>query len=219
MSVDGKRFINIAGQRFTKLIAVNPVGSRNRSIEWLCKCDCGNVKIVTRRLLVSGNTKSCGCMHAGKPRHGMGKTKIYNVWRSMTKRTRKRYANTATYIDKGISVCERWRSFENFYEDMGPTYKEGLSIDRINNDGNYEPINCRWATTTEQSRNKGTNVYYAIGNAKRILPDWCKEYGIHPKTVKWRLDRGMDLITALQKKPDSRYTNRIRTGKIEKATK
>jgi hypothetical protein len=207
MTEYGNKIIDSTGQRFTKLVAIKPVGSRHRSTEWLCICDCGNFKIVTRRLLIAGHTKSCGCLHAGKPRHGMYKTKIYRVWRSMHRRTKKRFPGSDTYIDKGISVCERWNLFENFYEDMGPTYKEGLSIDRINNDGNYEPDNCKWSTTTEQSRNKGNNVFYTIGKEKRILPDWCKDYGIHPKTVKGRLDKGMDLITALQKKPDPRYSH------------
>lgn len=200
------KYIDLAGKRFSKLVAIEPVGSKHKSMQWRCKCDCGNFKIATRRSLVATHTKSCGCLHAGKPRHGMSKTKIYNVWRSMHRRTKNCLPNAPLYSKKGISVCERWSLFENFYEDMAPTYKEGLSIERINNDGNYEPGNCKWATSKEQSRNKGNNVYYTIGCESKVLNDWCSEYGIQPNTVRERLKKGLDIITALRKRVDLRYS-------------
>jgi hypothetical protein len=105
-------------------------------------------------------------------------------------------------------MCERWRSsFENFYQDMIPGYKNGLSIDRINNNGNYEPSNCRWATPTEQHRNRRISKVFEINGEIKCLPEWCRIYGINSSTVRHRLAKGMDLIPALTEKPQPKPKN------------
>lgn len=131
---------------------------------WECKCDCGTVREVRSRLLLhkTSNSRSCGCVRAEKQRenptrlrHGHSKRNpMYHVWKKMRQRCRnpndEKYPR---YGGRGIKVCDRWDVFENFLEDMGPTYKPGLTIDRKNNDGNYEPDNCRWVPLLVQANN------------------------------------------------------------------
>ena len=130
--------------------------------KYICSCECGRVVTVLRSSLVSGCTKSCGCLRrdlAPKKRktHGMSRTPEYESWKQMKHRCkqdeRPRFEH---YGGRGISVCERWGSFENFLSDMGPRPTASHSIDRIDVNGNYEPSNCRWATKKEQQENKRT---------------------------------------------------------------
>lgn len=124
------------------------------------RCDCGGTTISQRTPLVKGVTKSCGCLSAklSKKRftkHGKYQTAEYTIWVGMIQRCENPKSFAYSYYGgRGIRVCERWRLFENFLEDMGPRTSQSHSIDRINNDGNYEPSNCRWATPKEQSNNQ-----------------------------------------------------------------
>lgn len=124
--------------------------------KWLCQCDCGKTSIAWANALKRGLTKSCGCRERMK--HGYcsreGNEKIYDVWSAMKNRCqwpKNKYFHN--YGGRGIKVCERWQDFRGFIEDMGPSYLPGLTIERINNDGNYEPGNCKWATRFDQMRN------------------------------------------------------------------
>lgn len=135
---------------------------RNGKRVYLCRCSCGTERACVGGNLKSGISKSCGCrwrenVHAARFRHGRNTSdKTYQVWTSMHNRCRnpkcQRYHR---YGGRGITVCERWAKFENFLADMGEV-PPGLSLDRINNDGNYEPGNCRWATRRQQAMNKST---------------------------------------------------------------
>jgi hypothetical protein len=163
---------DITGQRFGRLVSLGPIGvdvfvGGSRNVRWLCKCDCGAEKAVTGFKLRNGNTSSCGCLQAearktscrlAVTRHGKRKTPEYAAWRSALKRCHSpREKSYRNYGARGIAVCERWQSFENFYADMGPRPSPDHSLDRIDNDGNYEPANCRWATKSEQSLNTRSN--------------------------------------------------------------
>lgn len=175
---------------------------------WLCRCDCGNEKVVRTQCLKVGTAKSCGCLKAEKPggrtTHGMTYKPIYRLWVSMVDRCyRENVPNFKFYGGRGIRVCDRWRTFLNFYADMGDR-PEGCSLDRIDNAGNYEPSNCRWAPHTVQHANRrGTRTLTYKGKTQ-ALADWSRETGVALITIRGRLNRGATPEAALQPVTDSR---------------
>ena len=157
-----KRY-DLSGCRFGLLTALGIVDTQQHSqSRWRCRCDCGAEKVVWRSSLVSGETKSCGCGWLRNPtrKHGHDQRRkrsgVYQTWASMIKRTTNpNYVEWRYYGGRGIHVCDRWRVFANFLADMGDR-PEGMSIDRVNVNGDYCPENCRWATPKEQRANRRT---------------------------------------------------------------
>ena len=160
--------LDLIGQKFGYLIVIEEAGRDNgRNVLWKCRCDCsGKEVIVYGTCLKNGQTKSCGCLQREKikeksTKHGKRKSPIYKVWINIRQRCyNPNNQDYRYYGGRGIKVCERWHKFENFYEDMGDIYKNGLTIERINNDGHYEPKNCKWVIPSKQQWNKRCRGYY-----------------------------------------------------------
>lgn len=186
----GKKRIDLCGQKFGRLAVIEYTGGR--WVPYRCQCDCGNETVVLGGHLRSGRTRSCGCI-TGRPleRHGKTKSQVYHAWAHMKSRCFKpQTVYYHRYGGRGITVCARWRdSFVNFYEDMGDPPTLSHSLDRINNDGDYTPENCRWATRAEQQRNKSSNRMLTFSGKTMTLTEWSGYTGIGISALNGRLNK------------------------------
>jgi hypothetical protein len=196
----GRHRQDLTGRRFGKLVVLEISEIAETRQKWLCLCECGNSSLVRGEYLRSGETRSCGCMRRS---HGMRNTKESGIWRSMIQRCHNPNDKAfPKYGGRGIEVCDRWRtSFVNFISDIGRRPSPDHSVDRIDNNGNYEPENCRWATRKQQSRNqRKTPIVTYMGETKPLC-DWADECGIDRKTLYLRLKRGWGIEKMLSTKP------------------
>lgn len=192
--------IDLSNKRFGKLLAIAMIGSRNKKRVWKCLCDCGKEHEALAAELTRGETNSCGC---SKLKHGHSRDATYLCWSQMLQRCKNPLnKNFRHYGARGISVCPEWHDFKRFLLDMGVRQK-GLTLDRINNDGNYCKENCRWATRLIQSRNKRTNRLLTWQGATMLISDWEAHLGFSRGVLTKRLRR-MPLEQALSM--PSRYT-------------
>ena len=152
--------LNLTGQRFGRLVALRRTVNSGAKTQWLCQCDCGGQVPVITHHLKSGNTSSCGCIRRATDtpatgKHGLYKLPEYKIWKGIRKRCfNKNVPRYHCYGGRGITICERWSDFELFYEDMGPRPSPNHTIERKENNGNYEPSNCIWLPKSEQSKNR-----------------------------------------------------------------
>jgi len=164
---------------------------------WTCLCDCGTVILVREDYLKSGRNKSCGCYNLAKSiKHGMSNTRFYKVWENMKNRCNsKKHKAYHRYGERGIKVCKRWDNFLFFKNDMYKSYLENIkihgekqtTIDRIDNNSNYSPENCRWATRSEQGYNTSNTLSVIIDGVKGDTSFWSKKYGVSPNVIRDRM--------------------------------
>ncbi len=189
----------LVGQTYYRLTVVSRAeNSKRGQRRWLCKCECGNDVTVLGTQLRNGHTKSCGCLSRDRvTKHGLCKSSEYIIWQQMKERCYNvKKESHKRYGARGITVCDRWReSFENFLADMGPR-PAGMSLDRIDNNGNYEPGNCRWADNETQYRNRRQTVWIEFNGEKLCQKDWAKRYNIDEATLAQRIARGWPLEKA-----------------------
>lgn len=205
---------DITGMRSHFLTAVACIGSNGKKALWLVRCDCGKELILPSNEFL--RQKSCGCQSkaligAANKTHGFSKHPAYWVWRSMRDRCRlPTHHAWADYGGRGIRVCPEWdASFEAFWRDMGPTYRRGLSLDRINVNGNYCPENCRWVTVKIQNRNRRSNRMIDTPWGPMTMSEAAERSAIGKTTLLYRLDHGVP-VEHLFDAPD--VTNRFTTS-------
>jgi hypothetical protein len=181
-----RRVKDLRGKKFHMLLVQEYAGIIGGRVCFQCLCDCGKTKVVPGGKM--GVIKSCGChpkyydpnVFKPKTTHGMRRSPLYGIWRAMKDRCNLPSVKTyATYGGRGIKVCARWQtSFENFYADMGDRPSSKHSLDRIDTNGNYDPDNCRWATSVEQNRNRRDNVIILYRGERKTLAEWRLEFSI-----------------------------------------
>lgn len=199
---------NIVGNKYGRLIVLSqiPKGIYNQRM-FECLCDCGNKKIVSYTDLKHGKIKSCGCLQRDVSReratkHNMSYKPLYNSYNNMKERcTNPNHHKYYRYGGRGIKICDEWlgeNGFKNFSAwALKNGYCENLSIDRIDNDGNYEPSNCRWTTIKEQNRNRSTTHFVCIGNVRLCVTDLADKCGINRRRLSYKLSKGLNPVEAI----------------------
>lgn len=207
---------NIIGKKFNRLTVLGLDAIIDNRRHLLCKCDCGNTAIVARNKLVTGHTRSCGCLQIEKIvtfnyKHGMARTPTHNSYSSMIQRCYDKGNNSyPNYGGRGIKVCEEWLGdlgFNNFYASMKerPT---NTTLDRIDNNGNYSPENCRWSTKETQEKNKRSTYNIEYKGEIKCLSDWAKIFNRSYVTIKYRLEHGWSVEDAFTAPPYTKHYKR-----------
>lgn len=210
MVVKISRARDLKDQKFGRLTVIDRtddyVASSGRHyVRWRCLCDCGNITEVNGDALIRGKTRSCGCYKSEetskrKKTHGETESRLYAIWSAMKARCFNEH--TIAYKDyggRGITVCDEWannyESFRDWANDNG--YEENLSIDRIDNNGMYEPKNCRWVTSVDQANNRRSNHNVTLNGETHNVTEWASILGVNPKSIFSRLYAGWDTESAL----------------------
>jgi len=216
---------SILGKRFGRLVVVGPV-IKNKwgNIYRLCRCDCGKEKMIYVNSLVSGHSKSCGCLRKEISRskfttHGKTDTRTYRIWCAMkTRTTNKNDPAYKNYGGRGIKLCPKWNTFSNFLRDMG-VCPAGKEIDRIDNDKGYSPGNCRWTTRKQNQNNKRSNRFLECRGKRQTLMQWANERKVNESLIRSRLNSGWSVEAAVftSAEPNSkRIKSKGKDGKFTK---
>jgi hypothetical protein len=202
------------GSKYRRLTVIKESGRKRGAILYLCKCDCGSEKEVIGYDLRNGKVVSCGCFKRErlknlKSTHGLSHHRLYNTYYNMVERCgNENDPNYNHYGGRGIKVCEEWLDdFMSFYNwSMENGYSDKLTIDRTDNNGNYEPNNCRWVTQKEQNENRRANRYVDIDGVIKSFSKWCEIYQINYQTALLRAKKGMSdyeaITTPVRKKKE-----------------
>ena len=199
------QLLNIANEKYGMLTVLaeveKPKHLATQARYWLCRCDCGNEKVFLMGALRTGNTKSCGCnkgnfcsqkaLGHGHSTIRNGKSLTYESWTAMRSRCNNpKQASYKNYGGRGIKICDEWNnSFEAFLKDMGERPSSQYSLERIDNNGNYCPGNCKWASLVEQANNKSTNRIISFGGKTMTFAQWSRFLGIDERTLRARINR------------------------------
>lgn len=196
------RFKDMSGRTFGRLTVIECVGTRDNRAMWKCLCSCGRIAVVSGKCL-RRDTKSCGCLMREttikrSTTHGLSGTREFRIYYLMIQRCENPNNESYPYYGgRGIKICKRWRdSLEAFVSDMGPC-PDGLSINRVNNDGDYEPNNCKWATVDEQAKNKSSTRFVTFRGETLCLKDMARRYGIDYHALIHRIESGWPIEKAL----------------------
>ena len=195
------RLLDLTGKTFGRWAVVSRgPNTEQGQATWCCRCECGTEKTIQGNALRSGTSRSCGCLtveaNVRRTKHGHCSgpkpSTTYFTWAGMVARcTNPGNSHFPHYGGRGIKVCERWQTFENFLADMGEKPGPRMSVERIDNSKGYSPENCRWATDAEQARNRRNNRHLTLGRKTQTMADWAEELGIHPATLSDRVRTGM----------------------------
>lgn len=215
-----KKAPDLTGQRFGRLVVLERNFTYKKAAYWICQCDCGTKKTIQSSHLRSGATKSCGCLHDESARktkvktHGESNTRLYAEWISMKARCyNPRSERYDRYGGRGIMVCEEWKNSFQAFRDwaLANGYREDLTIDRIDVNGNYEPSNCRWITNQEQQNNRSNNLFITFNGKTQTVTQWAKETGISEWTIRarikklgWNAERTLTEPVQIQEKKPNR---------------
>lgn len=205
-----RKFNDLSGARYGRLLVKGVAFRKNNSVHWNCRCDCG-----TEKTVASGNLNrivSCGCFHkenlsAIRSTHRMSGHPIYLAWQKMRNRCKNPHSSDFKwYGARGISICDRWESFEAFNEDMGPSWQAGLTIERVDVNGDYRPGNCRWATQAEQLRNTTRNIFVESPWGRICAADAADKIGISRTAFLMRLKRNWPPHQLFSQERHTRWT-------------
>lgn len=217
------KLIDLTGQKFGRLTVLKIDKKVGRTYYWLCQCECGNLKVVRGSHLKSGKIQSCRCLQKETAKnlsteHGLSRTKLAKVWDGIKERcynpNNKSYKN---YGGRGIKMSSEWKyNFIAFYKwAIENGYKDGLTIDRINVNGHYEPFNCRWITQKKQMNNTRVNVYITYNNETHTMQEWSEMTNISYSTLrgryrrKWDIEKMLTTPTLKKNNPQQVHTHNI----------
>lgn len=221
------KFIDLKGKKFNRLVVIEKAYKKNNKTYWRCVCDCGKEVCVEAQKIRNGHTKSCGCYKLDITKktnstHKLSNSRLYLVYRSMLRRCY--YVKTQNYKyygGRGIKVCDEWRKdFKAFHDwAMANGYDENAefgkcTIDRIDNNGNYCPENCRWISIKEQCQNRTNTVYFAYNGETLTRQEWAKKLGIKEATIKRRMYDGWSIEETLSITPN--HGNKIKVIRRKK---
>lgn len=214
------RVIDITGNVYSRLTVLEYLGGRKGRAMWKCKCQCGNIVVVPGKNLRNGRRKSCGCLrheelvarNQGMAKHNMSQSRLHKTWSGM--KSRCYYENDISYKlygGRGIRVCDEWKDDFIAFRDwaLSHGYRENLTIDRIDTNGNYEPRNCRWATVKEQANNRRSSHFLTMNGETKTIQQWSDELGIKDVTIHARLKNGWGIEKALTEKPLKRGAKNV----------
>lgn len=175
------------GEKYNRLTALHFIRKDKKGRQhWWFECECGVQKMIRQDSVQNGSTKSCGCL-LKEIQHKMSSTIEYNSWRKMKNRCNSKNNDSySRYGGRGIKVCKSWMKFENFYKDMG-NRPRGKSLDRIDNNGDYEPNNCRWATPKQQMNNTRNNIFVSVNGVQIPFSELAEMFNQHPRNLQWRI--------------------------------